>query len=259
MDYYSAPRRCLRGLRQLVYPRRCPFCGQVLGSVPECPDCAQELEELRRKPTLRLDPEMHSIRNLSGGAAAFRYEGCVRRGVLRAKYQASPWAAVELGVWMAKLLYGSEIRMQGAEPVPQPVYGVSSVYRGIVPVPASSTKRGYNVPYLMALPLAKATGVPLYGKALCRAREKKRQAGLAFEERMANVAGAFRVTDPGLVEGRHIILVDDVITTGATATACAQTLLDAGAASVFVVTLAAAEKNTASSDGGWTAEELADF
>lgn len=45
MDYYSVPRRLLRGARQLVYPRRCPFCDQVLGSVPTCPDCAAELEE----------------------------------------------------------------------------------------------------------------------------------------------------------------------------------------------------------------------
>ena len=47
MDYYSVPCRLLRGARQLVYPRRCPFCDQVLGSVPTCPDCAAELEELR--------------------------------------------------------------------------------------------------------------------------------------------------------------------------------------------------------------------
>ena len=49
MDYYSVPRRILRGARQLVYPRRCPFCDRVLGSVPICPDCAAELEELRRE------------------------------------------------------------------------------------------------------------------------------------------------------------------------------------------------------------------
>ena len=55
MDYYSVPCRLLRGARQLVYPRRCPFCDQVLGSVPTCPDCAAELEELRRKPGMRLD------------------------------------------------------------------------------------------------------------------------------------------------------------------------------------------------------------
>ena len=119
MGYYSLPRRSLRGVRQLLYPRRCPFCNRVLGSVPECPDCAEELEQLRRKPGMRLDMSQHYLGNLTGGAAPFRYEGCVRAGILRAKYQAAPWTAVEMGVLLAKLAFGSEIRMQGAEPVPQ--------------------------------------------------------------------------------------------------------------------------------------------
>ena len=72
MGYYSAPRRFLRGLRQVVYPRRCPFCGRVLGSIPECLDCAQELDTLRRKPSMKLDPAKHYISNLSGGAAPFQ-------------------------------------------------------------------------------------------------------------------------------------------------------------------------------------------
>ena len=91
MGYYSLPRRSLRGVRQLLYPRRCPFCNRVLGSVPECPDCAEELEQLRRKPGMRLDMSQHYLGNLTGGAAPFRYEGCVRAGILRAKYQAAPW------------------------------------------------------------------------------------------------------------------------------------------------------------------------
>ena len=241
MGYYSAPRRFLRGLRQVVYPRRCPFCGRVLGSIPECPDCAQELDTLRRKPSMKLDPAKHYISNLSGGAAPFQYAGCVRQGVLRAKYQASPWAAVELGVWMAKLVYGSEIRMCGVEPVPQKVDGVSRVYNAIVPVPPSGTKRGYNVPERMAQPLARAVGVPVVTDALTRARSTRRQEGLSLDERLANVAGAFRVTDTELVEGRKVLLVDDVITTGATAAACTQALLAAGAESVFAIALATVE------------------
>ena len=75
MDYYSVPRRLLRGARQLIYPRRCPFCDQVLGSVPTCPDCAAELEELRRKPGMRLDASQHYLGRLAGAAAPFRYEG----------------------------------------------------------------------------------------------------------------------------------------------------------------------------------------
>ena len=241
MDYYSVPRRILRGARQLVYPRRCPFCDQVLGSVPVCTDCAPELEELRRKPGMRLDASQHYLGGLTGAAAPYKYEGCVRRGILHAKYHAAPWAAVELGVRLAELAFGSEIRMVDAEPVPQKVAGASIGYSCIVPVPASGKARGYNVPQLMALPLAHALDIPLYAGALAPAREKQHQAGLPFEERLANVAGAFRAAEPDLVEGRKVLLVDDVITTGATASACAQALLDAGAESVFAIALATVE------------------
>ena len=241
MDYYDPRRRALRAVRQLLYPRECPFCGRVLGDVRDCPDCAVQLETLRRKPGIRLDPAQHYISNLAGAAAPYRYSGCVRRGILHTKYHAAPWAAVELGLWLAKLAFGSEVRMSGAELLPELVEGMSLGYDCIVPVPASGTARGYNVPQLMAVPLARALGIPLYPKALGRTRAKRHQAGLPFEQRLANVAGAFRVARPEAVEGKRILLVDDVLTTGATASACAQALLDAGAQSVFAVALATVE------------------
>ena len=160
---------------------------------------------------------------------------------MHTKYHAAPWAAVEMGVWLAKLAFGSEVRMSGAELLPELVEGMSLGYDCIVPVPASGTARGYNVPQLMALPLTRALGVPLYPEALGRTRAKQHQAGLPFEQRMANVAGAFRVTDLDRIEGRKVLLVDDVITTGATAAACAQALLAAGAESVFAIALATVE------------------
>lgn len=108
-------------------------------------------------------------------------------------------------------------------------------------MPASSKKRGYNVPERMARPLAKAVGVPLAANALGRTRTGRHQAGLSLDERLVNVAGAFRVLEPDNVDGKRVLLVDDVITTGATAAACAQALLDAGAQSVFAVALATVE------------------
>ena len=175
MRYYSAPRRALRGVRQLLYPRRCPFCNAVLGSIRTCPDCAEEVDRLRRKPGIRLDASQHYLGGLSGAAAPFRYEGCVRRAILRAKYQAAPWTAVELGVVLAELAFGSEVRMRGAEPVPQRVEGAQLGYDCIVPVPASSRRRGYNVPERMAQPLAEALDLPLETKTLGPARRKDRQ------------------------------------------------------------------------------------
>ena len=142
---------------------------------------------------------------------------------------------------MARLLFGSEIRMCGSEPLPEPVPGLDRGYDCILPVPASSKKRGYNVPERMAQPLARAVGVPVVTDALTRARSTRRQEGLSLDERLANVAGAFQVARPEAVEGKRILLVDDVLTTGATASACAQALLDAGAQSVFAVALATVE------------------
>lgn len=241
MLYYSGLSRTLRQLRWVLYPRRCPFCDRVLGNQPACPDCADGLAELRRAPSMRLRGSEHYLGRLDGAAAPYRYTGLVRRAVLQAKYQGAPWAAVELGVEMARLLFGSEIRMCGSEPLPEPVPGFDRGYDCILPVPASSKKRGYNVPERMAQPLARAVGVPVVTDALTRARSTRRQEGLSLDERLANVAGAFRVTRPEAVEGKRILLVDDVLTTGATASACAQALLDAGAQSVFAVALATVE------------------
>ena len=241
MRYYAAPRWLLRQARQLLYLRRCPYCRRVLGFLPACPDCAAALETLRRKPGMRLKEGEHYLGTLSGAAAPYRYTGMVRQAILQAKYEAAPWVAVELGAEMARLLFGSEIRMHGAEPTPQRVEGMRLGYDCIVPVPASSRRRGYNVPERMAQPLTRALDLPLVPDALCRARTGRHQAGLSLDERLVNVAGAFRVPAPEKVEGKRVLLVDDVITTGATAAACAQALLAAGAQSVFAVAFATVE------------------
>jgi predicted amidophosphoribosyltransferase len=116
-------------------------------------------------------------------------------------------------------------------------------YDVVVPVPSSGKARGYNVPHRIALPIAKALGRPLAPAAMQRVRFDRHQAGLMLEERLVNVAGAFRVADRAAIEGKRVLLVDDIITTGSTAAACAQALLDAGAESVFAVAVASADKN----------------
>ena len=220
--YYSRPAQLARQMRQLLFPRRCPCCRRVLGTLPLCEVCTPRLEELRRGPVMRLDVSRHYLGALDGAAAPYRYEGVVRSAILRAKYEGESWTAVELGVEMTARLFGAEVEMHFAEPVPGLVPGAAIGYDCIVPVPATSRRRGYNVPERMAQPLAHALGLPL-------------------DERLANAAGAFRAQEPELVEGKRVLLVDDVITTGATAAACAQALLDAGAHSVFAVAMAVTE------------------
>ena len=239
--YYSCPAQFARQMRQLLFPRRCPCCRRVLGTLPFCEVCTPRLEELRRGPVMRLDVSRHYLGALDGAAAPYRYEGVVRSAILRAKYEGESWTAVELGVEMTARLFGAEVEMHFAEPVPGLVSGAAIGYDCIVPVPATSRRRGYNVPERMAQPLAHALGLPLLPKALCRVRAGRHQAGLSLDERLANAAGAFRAQEPELVEGKRVLLVDDVITTGATAAACAQALLDAGAHSVFAVAMAVTE------------------
>jgi len=82
----------------------------------------------------------------------------------------------------------------------------------------------------------------LSSASLVRQRATDAQAGLTPRERRQNLRGAFFVSDSEAVQGRHILLVDDILTTGATARACGQTLLEAGAASIRVATLARAQR-----------------
>ena len=102
--YYSRPAQLARQMRQLLFPRRCPCCRRVLGTLPFCEVCIPRLEELRRGPVMRLDVSRHYLGALDGAAAPYRYEGVVRSAILRAKYEGESWTAVELGVEMTARL-----------------------------------------------------------------------------------------------------------------------------------------------------------
>jgi ComF family protein len=111
----------------------------------------------------------------------------------------------------------------------------------LVPVPLHPRRRrqrGFNQAALVARELARRTGRPSCEDALVRHRDTASQAGLSAAERRRNVAEAFAVRRPALVAGRVVTLVDDVMTTGATAFACARALHAAGAAEVRMLSLA---------------------
>lgn len=122
----------------------------------------------------------------------------------------------------------------------------------VVPVPlhrAKHSERGFNQARVVAAEALSALRrqapdwhLTLAPSILIRLRATESQAGLTTRQRRLNVRGAFRVSDPMLVAGRHILLVDDIFTTGATARAASRALLDAGAESVYVATLARAHR-----------------
>ena len=114
----------------------------------------------------------------------------------------------------------------------------------IIPVPLHTHRlqaRGFNQASVIAQALSKSLRLPLDEVSLLRVSGiEKYRAGLDAKGRHDTVAGAFAVHHPRLVENEDILLVDDVFTTGATVSACAEALLEAGAKSVFVLTLARA-------------------
>lgn len=114
----------------------------------------------------------------------------------------------------------------------------------IIPVPLHPKRlrtRGFNQASVLAQALSRRLQLPLDETSLLRVSEsEKYRAGLDVKGRRDTVAGAFKVTHPRLVAGEDILLVDDVFTTGATVSSCAEALTAAGAPNVYVLTVARA-------------------
>ena len=122
----------------------------------------------------------------------------------------------------------------------------------VVPVPLHASKyaqRGFNQSRSLARAALRilrkshpAWRLTLASRTLLRQRATESQAGLTPRQRRINVRGAFAVSDPARVTAQHVLIVDDILTTGATARAAARALVEAGAASVWVATLARAQR-----------------
>jgi ComF family protein len=179
-------------------------------------------------PTCRLCPDLRpALRTIR---SAFLLDGPVRGLVHALKYQGWATLAGAMGTRMAAVDWPRE---------------VTEEVRRVVPVPCSAARlreRGYNQAALLAEAVAGRRGWKAEPSLLARTRSAGSQTTLHPEERRANVAGAFRVPPAAAerVASEHLLLVDDVWTTGATAYACADALLDAGARAVSVLTFARA-------------------
>jgi ComF family protein len=130
--------------------------------------------------------------------------------------------------------------------------GVEREISALVPVPLSGARlreRGFNQAELLARAVARRRGWVVMGGLLVRERHTRRQARLAPRERAANVAGAFRVlaAPHASLEDAHLLLVDDVLTTAATAQDCVRALCRAGARAVSVLTFARARRELSGS------------
>ena len=170
-----------------------------------------------------------TVERLEGDAAClapFVYGGAVGSALARLKYAGRPDLAPRLGRVLAEWL----------------VRGPALTVDVVVPVPihpARLATRGFDQASLLASPVARALGLERDVRALVRVRDTATQVGLRREARLANLALAFSVPDPARVAHKRVLLVDDVVTTGATAHACAATLVAAGALSVVTAAVAA--------------------
>lgn len=225
----------------LVFPPLCPVCDGLLGTGrrdPLCGACWEGLERIA-PPWCRCCGVPLGIEGLCGACrsrrppfayarAALRYGDLAREAIHAFKFGGRRGLAYPLGDLLAGLGLSA---LPGAAPdvlVPVPLH------------PRRARERGYNQALLLARRLERAWGVPSVAEALQRVAPTRPQTDLDAVERRRNVRDAFAVRWPELIAGRHVVLVDDVLTTGATAGECARILVRAGAAAVGAVTVARA-------------------
>jgi ComF family protein len=230
----NAARAVLRTALDLALPQLCPACREPVEGKGLCPACWSKLSFITRPYCERLgipfvyDPgpgilSMEAIADppaYNRARAAVRFDEVSRALVHGLKYG----DRLDLSPMMGRWLYhaGRELLADADALVPVPLH-----WRRL-------WARRFNQSAMLAAVISAESGVPVAAGALKRVKATAQQVGLSRTARAANVQGAFRVPKEGkaAVSGRRLVLVDDVLTSGATLEGCARALLRAGAANV---------------------------
>jgi ComF family protein len=200
----------------VLAPARCGACDEPVPLMAAfCALCASLIE---RAPAPK-----------EGAWVAFRYGGPIARAIAKLKYEERPDLARSLGDLLAAVVASQRGALREAVVVPVPLH------------PSRLVERGYNQAALLASRVARRLSLQKGLTALSRNRDTGHQAALDRRGRARNVAGGFEVRSRRAVEGRSVLLVDDVRTTGATLDACAAALRRAGVAAVAYAVLAQAD------------------
>lgn len=210
-------------LMELLFPPKCVLCRKLLksGEIDLCRECRADAPEYAGKKI--------NIRFLDSFAAVWYYEGNVRRSLLRFKF----YNARSYGASYGRIL---AMRLQREYP---------DGFDMLTWVPVSrlrKLRRGYDQVELLAKAVGRELGLSPV-PTLKKIRNNRPQSRLKDPAaRRANVLGAYRLLEGAAVKGQRVLLLDDILTTGATAGECARVLLSAGAKEVHCAAVAAARK-----------------
>ena len=224
----------------IVLPTLCVACREPVDGEGVCAECWGKLSFIAPPFCPRLGipfvydpgPDMLSMEAIANppaytrARAAVRYDDVARTLVHALKYQDRTDLAPAMGRWMARA--GRELLDDADVLVPVPLHW------------RRAWRRRYNQSGALARVIERQNGVKVAAEALRRIRPTEQQIGLSRPQRASNVQGAFKVAPDrqALIAGRRVVLIDDVLTSGATVDACARALLRAKAASVDVLVFA---------------------
>lgn len=231
----------LKALLDIVFPPMCLLCGGRSLKKGFCEGCGGLIEKERiTSPVCTVCgipfPSARGVDHACGrceearpsfisARSAFVFQGKVLDAVHKFKYGRDTSLARPL----AQLALCQIVPHSPCLVVPVPLY------------PGRLRERGFNQSLLIARELSRITALPLVYDRLRRARDTGQQVGLKAVERKKNVSGAFTIDGAGMFKGKKVLLVDDVVTTGATLNECAKVLKKAGA-EVIALTVARAVK-----------------
>lgn len=213
-----------------VYPPYCLTCKRSLPDSHElicraCWDSQTNLDPCYL-PAARLPSPPNRELHLEGSLAVYTYSEITQEIVHLFKYRKYEKLAEPFSAAMSRVLQDNDLTQ----------------FDGIVPVPLHKKRlkeRGFNQAELMAARIGEQFDIELLN-VLMRIRYTQPQAKMNRQERAANVLGAFAVKEGAHVEGKRLILVDDVMTTGSTLNECARLLKEAGASAIIALTIARA-------------------
>lgn len=210
-------------LADWFFPPKCILCRKVLTKEQTdlCPACRTDVTPFPEKAK--------TIPHVKSWCALWHYDGMVRNSIIRFKFQKTTAYAESYGRLLAMhlLTHGKDFDLITWVPVS----------------PMRKRERGYDQTELIARQVALSLGIEPV-QLLKKVRHNRPQSGIrGYAKRKANVLGAYQAVDPGIVAGKQILLLDDIITTGVTVSECARVLLTAGAKEVHCAAVAAASNH----------------